>query len=71
MAARARKRPVRKIGRQMKKKLFVLFMFIVAGMLGLIGRLMYIEYTSGDAYTKRFYHYSHTTAKRYHSSAEI
>ena len=53
MAARARKRPVRKIGRQMKKKLFVLFMFIVAGMLGLIGRLMYIEYTSGDAYTKK------------------
>ena len=53
MAARTRKRPVRKIGRKMKTKLFALFMLIVVAMLGLIGRLMFIEYTSGDAYTKK------------------
>mgnify|MGYP007042769632 CR=1 FL=1 len=47
MAARTRKRPVRKIGRKMKTKLFALFMLIVVAMLGLIGRLMFIEYTSG------------------------
>ena len=39
MAARTRKRPVRKIGRKMKTKLFALFMLIVVAMLGLIGRL--------------------------------
>ena len=53
MAARTRKRPVRKIGRKMKTKLFALFMLIVVAMLVLIGRLMFIEYTSGDAYTKK------------------
>ena len=53
MAARTRKRPVRKIGRKMKTKLFALFMLIVVAMLGLIGRLMFIEYTSGDAYTEK------------------
>ena len=37
----------------MKTKLFALFMLIVVAMLGLIGRLMFIEYTSGDAYTKK------------------
>lgn len=52
----------KKIGRKMKTKLFALFMLIVVAMLGLIGRLMFIEYTSGDAYTKRYYHYSHMTA---------
>ena len=53
MAARKRKRPVRKIGRKMKTKLFVLFLVLVLVLLVLIGRLMYIEYTSGDAYTKK------------------
>ena len=53
MAARKRKRPVRKIGRKMKTKLFVLFLLLVLVLLVLIGRLMYIEYTSGDAYTKK------------------
>ncbi len=71
MAARTRKRPVRKIGRKMKTKLFALFMLIVVAMLGLIGRLMFIEYTSGDAYTKRYYHYSHMTAKQYRFREEI
>ena len=54
MAARTRKRPVRKIGRKMKTKLFALFMLIVVAMLGLIGRLMFIEYTRRkNAYTKK------------------
>ncbi len=53
MAAQRTKRPVRKIGRKMKTKLFVLFLILVIVMLGLIGRLMYIEYTSGDTYTKK------------------
>jgi len=69
LAARTRKRPVRKIGRKMKTKLFALFMLIVVAMLGLIGRLMFIEYTSGDAYTN--YHYSHMTAKQYRFREEI
>lgn len=55
----------------MKTKLFALFMLIVVAMLGLIGRLMFIEYTSGDAYTKRYYHYSHMTAKQYRFREEI
>ena len=50
----------------MKTKLFALFMLIVVAMLGLIGRLMFIEYTSGDAYTK-----SHMTAKQYRFREEI
>lgn len=53
MAAQKRKRPIKKIGRKMKTKLFVLFLLLVLVLLGLIGRLMYIEYTSGDAYTKK------------------
>lgn len=37
----------------MKMKLMVLFSLLVFCLLGLIGRLMYIEYTSGEAYTKK------------------
>lgn len=37
----------------MRLKLFVLFSIIAVGMCGLIGRLMYIEYSSGDKYEKK------------------
>lgn len=48
-----RKKPVRKFNRKMRTKLIVLFSGIVAVLCGLIGRLMYIEYTSGDKYEKK------------------
>ena len=50
---RTRKRPAVKMSRTMKMKLMVLFSLLVFCLLGLIGRLMYIEYTSGEAYTKK------------------
>lgn len=50
---RKRKRPAVKMSRTMKMKLMVLFSLLVFCLLGLIGRLMYIEYTSGEAYTKK------------------
>lgn len=71
MAARTRKRPVRKIGRKMKTKLFALFMLIVVAMLGLIGRLMFIEYTSGDAYTKKVLSLQSYDSKQYRFREEI
>ena len=37
----------------MRTKLIVLFMGIVVVLTGLVGRLMYIEYKSGDSYTKK------------------
>ena len=36
----------------MQKKLIVMFSAIAVLLTGLIGRLMYIEYTSGDKYEK-------------------
>ena len=36
----------------MQKKLIVMFSAITVLLTGLIGRLMYIEYTSGDKYEK-------------------
>ena len=50
---RKRKRPAVKMSRTMKMKLMVLFSLLVFCLLGLIGRLMYIEYTSGEAYSKK------------------
>lgn len=50
---RKRRRPAVKMSRTMKMKLMVLFSLLVFCLLGLIGRLMYIEYTSGEAYTKK------------------
>ena len=35
-----------------RKKLIVMFTVVAALMIGLIGRLMYIEYTSGEKYEK-------------------
>lgn len=48
-----RKKVIAKLSRRMRLKLFVLFSGITIGMCGLIGRLMYIEYTSGDKYEKK------------------
>ena len=51
--AKRRRRPVQKFNRKMRTKLLVLFTVIMAGLCGMIGRLMYIEYTSGDKYEKK------------------
>ena len=49
--AKKRKKPM--LSRQMRTKLMVLFSFIVLALVALIGRLMYINYTSGDKYEKK------------------
>ena len=53
MAARKKRRMVPKLNRKMKKKLLLLFGIITCALVGLVFRLMYIEYTSGDTYTKK------------------
>ncbi|MEE1028012.1 MAG: penicillin-binding protein 2, partial [Agathobacter sp.] len=53
MAKKRRRRPRPKMNRKMRTKLIVLFMLIVLALIGLVGRLMYIEYKSGDSYTKK------------------
>lgn len=52
MAKKKKKREIR-ILLHMKKKLLVLFGGILLLFCGLIGRLMYIEYTSGEKYEKK------------------
>lgn len=49
---RRRRRPVAKFSRSMRSKLLLLFGGFLACFCGLIVRLMYIEYTSGDRYQK-------------------
>ena len=53
MAARKKRRMVPKLNRKMKKKLLLLFGIITCAFVGLVFRLMYIEYTSGDTYTNK------------------
>lgn len=53
MVARKKRRMVPKLNRKMKKKLLLLFGIITCAFVGLVFRLMYIEYTSGDTYTKK------------------
>lgn len=53
MAARKKRRMVPKLNRKMKRKLLLLFGIITCAFVGLVFRLMYIEYTSGDTYTKK------------------
>jgi len=53
LAARKKRRMVPKLNRKMKKKLLLLFGIITCAFVGLVFRLMYIEYTSGDTYTKK------------------
>ena len=52
MAAKKRRKPWLKFPKRMQKKLIVMFSAITVLLTGLIGRLMYIEYTSGDKYEK-------------------
>lgn len=52
MAAKKRRKPWLKFPKRMQKKLIVMFSAIAVLLTGLIGRLMYIEYTSGDKYEK-------------------
>ena len=49
---RRKKRVVKKFHKKMQKKLLVEFLIITLVLVGLIGRLMYIEYTSGEKYEK-------------------
>ena len=41
----------------MQKKLIVMFTIVAGMLIGLIGRLMYIEYTSGEKYEKNQIHH--------------
>ncbi len=50
---RRKKKPTLKFSRKMRSKLLLMFGVITAGLVGLIGRLMYIEYTSGEKYEKK------------------
>lgn len=50
---RKRKKPALKMNRKMRTKLIVLFNVMVLALCGLIGRLMYIEHSSGDKYEKK------------------
>lgn len=52
MAGKKRKKPMIKFPRRMQKKLLVMFGIVALMLIGLIGRLMYIEYTSGEKYEK-------------------
>lgn len=48
-----KRRGPRKFTRKMKTKLMVLFLVVFAGLCILIGRLMYIQYTSGEKYERK------------------
>lgn len=50
--AKKKRKPLLKFPRRMQKKLIVMFALIALLLVGLIGRLMYIEYTSGEKYEK-------------------
>lgn len=52
MAGKKKKRPMLKFPRRMQKKLVVMFGIVAIMLLGLIGRLMYIEHNSGEKYEK-------------------
>ena len=47
-----RREPV-KFSRKMKKKLLVLFSFVLISLGGLVGRLVYIEQVKGEEYEKQ------------------
>ena len=51
--ARRKKRPALKINRGMRLKLIVLFSAVIVLLCGLVVRLMYINYTSGEKYEKK------------------
>ena len=49
---RRKKKPMLRFPKRMQKKLIVMFGLVSIMLIGLIGRLMYIEYTSGEKYEK-------------------
>lgn len=51
--AKKKKKPIPKLSRGMRKKLIVLFTVLTVCLCALIGRLMYINYTSGEKYEKK------------------
>ena len=52
MAGKKQKKPMLKFPKRMQKKMIVMFTVISLLLIGLIGRLMYIEYTRGEKYEK-------------------
>lgn len=52
MAKRRRRKPYTKFPRRMQKKLIVMFGVVAVMLIGLVGRLIYIEETSGERYEK-------------------
>ncbi len=52
MAKRRKRKELAKFPKRMQKKLIATFLVITFMLIGLIGRLMYIEYTSGEKYEK-------------------
>lgn len=52
MAVKKRRKPLLKFPKRMQKKLIVMFGLIALMLIGLVGRLMYIEHTSGKKYEK-------------------
>ena len=61
--AKKKRRPLLKFPRRMQKKLIVMFTIVAGMLIGLIGRLMYIEYTSGENMRKLCCPSRNTTAK--------
>lgn len=52
MATKKKRKPLIKFPKHMQKKMIVMFGLIALMLIGLVGRLMYIEYTSGEKYEK-------------------
>lgn len=53
MAKKRARKPIQKITRKMRTKLMVVFVFISFALVGLVGRMMYIQYTCGEKYEKK------------------
>jgi stage V sporulation protein D (sporulation-specific penicillin-binding protein) len=53
MAKKKKRKPLLRFPKHMQKKMIVMFAIVALLLIGLIGRLMYIEYTSGEKYEKK------------------
>ena len=62
-----RRRPVKKINKNMKKKLAVLFSLVVLALVGLVARITYINATSGSKYRKQVLSQAQRNMKIRHS----
>ena len=71
MTVRRKRRYLKKFLKRMQKKLIIMFLFITGILTVLIGRLMYIEYTSGGRYEKSYWRSRYMTAAASRISAEI